>query len=71
MELMSAEGKEAARMMFADLREHVEQRLGAEEWLTLYRFDLMSATTSMAYFCALAEPDFLSEAFADADWICS
>ncbi|WP_018687109.1 hypothetical protein [Actinokineospora enzanensis] len=65
---MSVSDNEIARMMFADLRDHVDGRLGAEEWLTLYRFDPMDAKTSMTYFCALAQPDYLSQTFADADW---
>lgn len=65
---MSVSDNEIARMMFADLRDHVDGRLGAEEWLTLYRFDPIGALNQMTYFCALVQPDYLSQAFSDAGW---
>ncbi|WP_367131909.1 hypothetical protein [Saccharothrix sp. HUAS TT1] len=56
-------------MMFADLRDHVVQRLGTEEWLTLYRFDpLGSPDTEVTYFCALVQPEHLGEALSDDEW---
>lgn len=56
-------------MTFVDLRDYVAQRLGTEEWLTLYRFDPWGAPgTEAMFFCALAQPDHLDEALSDDEW---
>jgi hypothetical protein len=66
---MSVESDEVARMTFVDLRDYVTHRLGAEEWLTLYRFERLGTPgTEMMYSCALAQPEYLGEALSDAEW---
>lgn len=60
---------ERERLIFADLRTYVEQQLGTERWVTLYRFDKYGASdTDVTLYCALAELDHLDDVLADDDW---
>jgi hypothetical protein len=54
-------------LTFVDLRQYVEDRLGTENWITLYEIDDRPGVKN-ARFCALVSPDHLSRSLAELDW---
>lgn len=54
-------------LTFVDLRQYVEERMGAETWITLYEID-DSPGAKNARFCALVSPDHLPASLSEPDW---